>query len=77
MARTVKRSVTLAGHRTSISLEKEFWEALQTIRQQRGVSTNELISEIDQARGSQEYDVGLSSAVRVYVLQYFQAKSEG
>jgi len=75
MARTVKRSVTLAGHRTSISLEKEFWEALQTIRQQRGISTNELISEIDQARAAEAYDVGLSSAVRVYVLKYFQSNA--
>lgn len=76
MTRTVKRSVTLAGHRTSISVEEEFWDALQTIRRQRGLSTNELISEIDQARAAQEYNVGLSSAVRVYVLKYFRKNHE-
>ena len=73
MSRTLKRSVTLAGHRTSISLEEEFWDALQIIRQDRGTSINELISEIDQARAEQGYNVGLSSAVRVYVLNYFQS----
>ena len=73
MPRTHKRSVTLAGHRTSISLEEEFWDALQIIRQERGISVNELISEIDQARAAQGYNVGLSSAVRVHVLDYFRS----
>ena len=76
MPRMLKRSVTLAGHRTSISLEKEFWDALQAIRAERGTSLNDLIFEIDQARASKEYDVGLSSAVRVYVLRHLQAAAE-
>ncbi|MEM7425836.1 MAG: ribbon-helix-helix domain-containing protein [Pseudomonadota bacterium] len=60
-----KRSVTLAGHRTSLSIEEEFWDALRDLADRRGRSLNSLLTEIDAARG----DRNLSSAVRVYVLQ--------
>lgn len=59
-----KHSVTVAGHRTSISLEAAFWEALQLIARLRAVSVNRLIAEIDEARSS-----NLSSAIRVFVLE--------
>ncbi|MDA5195094.1 ribbon-helix-helix domain-containing protein [Govanella unica] len=59
-----KHSVTVAGHRTSISLEAAFWDALQTIARTRGVSINRLIADIDEARSS-----NLSSAIRVFVLE--------
>jgi predicted DNA-binding ribbon-helix-helix protein len=64
-----KRSVIIAGHRTSVSLEPEFWGALKDIAQHRGLSINELVTEIDkQRRGN------LSSALRVYVLTFLQAR---
>lgn len=59
-----KRSVTIAGHRTSISLEDAFWEALTQIAAEKGLSINRLISMIDEERRG-----NLSSAIRVYVLQ--------
>lgn len=61
-----RRSVTIAGHRTSVSLEDAFWRALKTIAQARGLSLNRLISEIDAGRTG-----NLSSAIRVYVLRHF------
>lgn len=60
----VKRSVTLNGHRTSVSLEEPFWMHLHNIATAQKRSVNNLISEIDEARG----DTGLSSALRLYVL---------
>lgn len=68
MARPVKRSVTIAGHSTSISLEAEFWNALQEIARLRGCSLAALLQEIDAARG----DAGLSSAARLYALDHFR-----
>ena len=59
-----KRSVTLAGHRTSVTLEPAFWAALEAIAKQRGASLQKMIEDIDIARGS----TNLSSALRVYVL---------
>ncbi|MFO0991757.1 MAG: ribbon-helix-helix domain-containing protein [Hyphomicrobiales bacterium] len=59
-----KRSITIAGHRTSISLELEFWDALQKLSAQRGKSITALVAEVDRSRG----DRNLSSALRVWVL---------
>ena len=64
----VKRSVSIAGHRTSVSLEAPFWEALRAIADARARSVQSLISEIDAARGRQN----LSSAIRVFVLHSVQ-----
>ena len=58
-----KRSVNIAGHRTSVSLEDAFWRALKEIAERRGLSLNALIREIDAARSG-----NLSSAIRVFVL---------
>jgi len=58
-----KRSVRIAGHRTSISLEDGFWAELRRIAAERGVSLNGLIEEIDAVRKG-----NLSSALRLFVL---------
>ena len=58
-----KRSVSIRGHRTSLSLEDGFWEELARIADDRGLSVAGLISEIDNARTG-----GLSSAVRLFIL---------
>lgn len=58
-----KRSVLIAGHATSISLEPEFWDALKQLAGLRKISVNRLIEEIDRKR-----EGNLSSAIRVYVL---------
>jgi predicted DNA-binding ribbon-helix-helix protein len=64
-ARPVKHSVTLHGHRTSISLEAPFWEELRKISREKSIPINALVAEIDAERGM---DSGLASAIRVYVL---------
>ncbi|MBL0901022.1 MAG: ribbon-helix-helix domain-containing protein [Reyranella sp.] len=63
-----KRSVTIDGHRTSISLEDAFWAELSALACTRGLSLNALVAEIDRDRVAQ--DLGnLSSALRLYVLR--------
>ena len=59
----VKRSVRIAGHQTSVSLEAEFWQAFRKIAARRAVSVNALLSAIDAARRG-----NLSSAIRLFVL---------
>ena len=66
--RPVKHSLTLRGHRTSVSLEEDFWRAFREIAEARGLGINQLAIEIDEARG----DIGLASAVRVEVLRHFR-----
>ncbi len=63
--RPVKRSLTLRGHRTSVSLEEAFWTAFRDLARTQGLTVNALAVEIDEGRG----DVGLASAIRVRVLQ--------
>ena len=60
----VKRSTTIAGHRTSVSLEAEFWTALSAAAARRGLPVAALVAQIDAARGRRN----LSSAVRVFLL---------
>jgi predicted DNA-binding ribbon-helix-helix protein len=67
MCRPVKRSFTISGHRTSISLEEPFWDALKAIAKDEGVAVAALIGRVDANRGKG----GLSSAVRVWILQHF------
>ena len=59
-----KRSVVIAGHRTSVSIEQPFWEALKEIAGRDGISLNAAIAHIDAARTH-----NLSSAIRIYVLK--------
>lgn len=66
-----KRSVTIAGHRTSVSLEDPFWAVLGEIARERGSSLGALVAEIDAGRG-----VGnLSSALRLHVLAWLRGKA--
>ena len=65
----LKRSVTISGHRTSVSLEEEFWQAFNEIAERRNKPLAELVREIDRKRA----DRGLSSAIRIYVLNYYKA----
>ena len=67
-----KRSVMIAGHRTSVSLEDPFWAALREIAEARGQSVQALIGMIDAGRGAQN----LSSAIRVFVLAAMRAIPE-
>jgi predicted DNA-binding ribbon-helix-helix protein len=67
--RPVKHSLTLHGHRTSVSLEAVFWQAFREIAAERGVALNVLAAEIDAARAP---DVGLASAIRVFVLARYR-----
>ena len=64
-ARVVKRSLVIAGHRTSVSLEDAFWRRLRAIAAERGLSLNRLAAMIDASRGG----ANLSSAIRVFVLE--------
>ncbi|PYE85887.1 ribbon-helix-helix domain-containing protein [Pseudoroseicyclus aestuarii] len=66
--RPVKRSLTLQGHRTSVSLEEAFWQGFRASAAARGLPLNRLAAEIDAARG----EIGLASAIRVYVLREAQ-----
>lgn len=63
--RPVKHSLSLRGHRTSVSLEDLFWREFRRIARTRGVPLNQLAAEIDAERG----DIGLASAIRVFVLR--------
>ena len=71
MTRPVKRSFSIHGHRTSISLEAAFWTALKDAATKDGTSLAALIAAIDQERGG----AGLSSAVRVWLLQRLKAEA--
>jgi predicted DNA-binding ribbon-helix-helix protein len=63
--RPVKHSLTLHGHRTSVSLEEAFWSAFRRLAGTEGKGLNALAAEIDDARG----DIGLASAIRLAVLE--------
>lgn len=67
-----KHSITVAGHRTSITLEEAFWDSLKEIAEKRGQSLNSLIAEIDA-----DQPENLSSAMRVFILNHYKAKAGG
>lgn len=67
----VKRSVVIAGHKTSVSLEDAFWRGLKEIAVLQGQTLSDLVADIDQNR-----DLGnLSSAIRLYVLEYYRERA--
>ncbi|MEM7224614.1 MAG: ribbon-helix-helix domain-containing protein [Pseudomonadota bacterium] len=66
--RVQKRSLTIAGHRTSVSLEEAFWHHLKRLAAARGLSLSALVAEVDR-----EPHANLSSALRVYVLRNLEA----
>lgn len=74
MSRPVKRSLTLNGHRTSVSLEDAFWRAFRKIAQDRALAVNALAAEIDAARAP---GTGLATAIRLYVLEELQRARAG
>ena len=69
--RPLKRSFAIKGHRTSISMEAPFWEALQVAAALEKSTLAGLVAAIDENRG----DAGLSSAVRVWILDYFRKRA--
>lgn len=66
-----KRSLTIAGHRTSIAIENEFWAGLEAMASASGKSIAAVIAEIDQERGAPN----LSSAVRLAVLAWYRERA--
>lgn len=68
-----KRSVTIAGHRTSVSLEDAFWRALGDIAASEGLSINQIVTKLDAGREPTLQGGNLSSTLRVFVLQKLQA----
>ena len=68
-------SLSLHGHRTSVSLEPEFWAALKILAAQQGQSVARLVQQIDDERTAKGARGGLSSALRVYVLTAAQQKN--
>lgn len=71
MQRPKKRSLTLDGHRTSVSLEDDFWKAFVSIAAKRNSPINALAKKIDHMRGT---ECGLASAIRLFVLADAQGK---
>ena len=67
-----KRSISIAGHRTSISLEEPFWEALRSVAEEKGLSVPALVADIDSGREG----TSLSSTIRVYLLRHYQIQCD-
>jgi predicted DNA-binding ribbon-helix-helix protein len=67
----VKRSIRISGHRTSVSLEKQFWNALKEIAKERGATMQALVATIKAERRKGN----LSSAIRVFVIEHYEARS--
>lgn len=70
MSRPVKRSLTLHQHRTSVTLEDEFWQAFREIAEAQDKGINQLATEIDDAR---DPEIGLATAIRLRVLAHYRA----
>ncbi len=68
-----KRSLTIAGHRTSVSLEDPFWDALKEIAATEGLTVAALIATVDSGRAA----VNLSSALRLHVLAHYKRLAQG
>lgn len=67
----VKRSIVVAGHKTSVSLEEAFWNGMKEISGLRSMTLSELVGEID----SNRQQGNLSSAIRLFVLDYFRSRT--
>jgi predicted DNA-binding ribbon-helix-helix protein len=67
----VKRSIVIAGHKTSVSLEDAFWKSLKEIAGSRDVTLSDLVASID----SERQHGNLSSAIRLFVLDHYRAQS--
>jgi predicted DNA-binding ribbon-helix-helix protein len=71
MSRPVKRSFTIAGHRTSVSLEGPFWEALKAVAAEEQLALAALVRRIDASRGG----MSLSGAIRVHLLEHYRRRA--
>ena len=69
----VKRSIVVASHKTSVSLEEAFWNSMKEISSARNMTLSELVGEID---GNRQQG-NLSSAIRLFVLDYFRSRASG
>jgi predicted DNA-binding ribbon-helix-helix protein len=69
----IKRSIVIAGHKTSVSLEDAFWKGLKDIAVSRQLTLSDLVATIDTGRPHGN----LSSAIRLFVLNYYQARTNG
>lgn len=67
----VKRSIVIAGHKTSVSLEDAFWKGLKEIADARGMTLSDIVASID----SQRRHGNLSSAIRLFVLDHYRGQS--
>ncbi len=67
-----KRSITIAGHRTSVSLEQPFWDALNEVAAARGSSLAALVAEVDRGRKA---ELSLSAALRLHALAWYRRKA--
>lgn len=67
-----KRSLSIAGHRTSVALEPEFWAGLEALATERALALPDLVREIDESRDNPN----LSSALRVAVLEFYRGRSD-
>jgi predicted DNA-binding ribbon-helix-helix protein len=72
-APVVKRSIVIAGHKTSVSLEDAFWQGLKEIATEREMTLSDLVATIDTDR----HDGNLSSAIRLFVLDHYRALAAG
>jgi len=70
-SRPLKRSLTLKGHRTSVSLEDVFWKEFRAIADERNMPINALAAEIDASR---DMEIGLASAIRVFVVEQLKER---
>ena len=69
----IKRSIVIAGHKTSVSLEDAFWVGLKEIANSRGMTLSELVASIDTGR----QHGNLSSAIRLFVLDHYRTRGAG
>ena len=71
-----KRSILIAGHQTSISLEPMFWKALEAAARERGCALNALVAEIDVARLDADQPPNLTSAIRQWLFERRSGSNE-
>jgi predicted DNA-binding ribbon-helix-helix protein len=69
----IKRSIVIAGHKTSVSLEDAFWRGLKDIAASRHMTLSDLVGAID----SERQHGNLSSTIRLFVLEHYQAQTKG
>ena len=73
MSRPIKRSFQIRGHRTSLSLEEPFWDALKEIAADKKLPLAQLVETIDTGRNATAS--GLSGAIRLYILDYYRQRA--